>query len=299
MFKKIEDAIHAATCYLIDHQAIDGHWEDYALPVGPSDAWVTAYVGLALTHVTPHKVATAMPAAQRSANWLVANRPYAAGWGYNGITGPDADSTAHAIALLQATGIEEQERDSAWLLGRWKSDGGFATFEGPEAWGSAHADITPICFKVLSQYHRAALKADVISFLTRMRRDDGSWPSYWWRSCFYSTYACLSLSRDLGLELSASARISQMKEIRWIDSAFDLAFATGIARLQGDEVLCVSLASELLRHQNPDGSWAGGKELRVTEATCWRPWEDPRGELYPDLKGLMSTATCLSILSML
>jgi hypothetical protein len=36
---------------------------------------------------------------------------------------------------------------------------------------------------------------------------------------------------------------------------FDLAFATGIAALQGDDLLSRSLAKELLRDQNTDGSW--------------------------------------------
>ncbi len=298
MRNQIDSAIHASASYLISHQAVDGHWEDYSLPVGPSDAWVTAYVGLALSYASPHEGATApKSAAVRAASWLVTNRPYAAGWGYNARTGPDADSTAHVIALLQATGTSEEERDSDWLLRRWQPDGGFATFEGPEAWGKAHADITPICFRVLPRHHRAALEGNLIGFLTRMRRDDGSWPSYWWRTGFYSTYACLALLRDLKFEPIPSLRLSGMKEITSIGSSFDLAFATGIAALQGDDLLCAALARELLRHQNTDGSWDGGKELRVTEATCSRPWEDPRGELYRDLKGLISTATCLAILS--
>ena len=108
MHDKIDSAIDASTTYLLNQQAADGHWEDYSLPVGPSDAWVTAYVGLALGHVTPHTGAAAAPsAAKRAARWLVTNRPYAAGWGYNGRTRPDADSTAHVIALLQATGTSD------------------------------------------------------------------------------------------------------------------------------------------------------------------------------------------------
>ena len=300
MHDKIDSAIGASTTYLLNHQAADGHWEDYSLPVGPSDAWVTAYVGLALSHVTPHTGAAAAPsAAKRAARWLVTNRPYAAGWGYNGRTGPDADSTAHVIALLQAIGTSAEERDSAWLLRRWQPDGGFATFEGPQAWGQAHADVTPICYRVLSRHHQAELETNLIGFLTRMRRDDGSWPSYWWRTGFYGTYACLALIRDLEFEPNPSLRLSAMKEINSISSAFDLAFAAGIASLQGDDSLCLSLVKELLRHQNTDGSWAGGNELRVTEADCSCPWEDPRGKLYRDLKGLISTATCLSILSKL
>jgi hypothetical protein len=300
MRNQIDRAIHASASYLISHQAVDGHWEDYSLPVGPSDAWVTAYVGLALGQGTMlESDSIGMTAAQRAANWLVTNRPYAAGWGYNGLTGPDADSTAHVIALLHATGIPEKESDSAWLLQRWQPAGGFATFEGPEAWGNAHPDVTPICFRVLSRLHQAALQEDLVSFLVRMRRDDGSWPSYWWRTGFYSTYACLSLSRDLGFRAIASLRLSEMKEINSISSAFDLAFATGIASMQGSDPLCASLTKELLRHQNPDGSWTGGNELRVTETDCSNPWENPRGELYRDSKGLISTATCLSILSRL
>jgi hypothetical protein len=300
MRNNLNSAIRDSSEYLLSHQAADGHWEEYALPVGSSDAWVTAYIGLVLQgakpaggHTTCHR------AVRRAARWLIDQRPYPAGWGYNGQSGPDADSTAHVIGLLRAIGMSEEEGDENWLFQHWQQDGGFATFEGPKAWGCAHTDITPMCFRALRPHHRSQLRAQLLDYLGRTRREDGSWPSYWWRTGFYSSYSCLALLRDLGINLLPPLHLAEMREIHDISSAFDLAFAVGIASLQGHEALRSALATDLLRRQRTDGSWAGGAELRVTDSDCFRPWERPQGQLYSDIEGLLSTATCLSILTRL
>jgi hypothetical protein len=298
MRTKLDSAIRHCAEYLLSQQAPDGHWEEYALPVGASDAWVTAYIGLALQGVRPWGIeAPGDLAARRAAGWLLEHRSYPAGWGYNGHTGPDADSTAHVIGLLRATGLREEDRDADWLLQHWREDGGFATFEGPDAWGCAHTDITPMCFRALRPHQQTQLKPQLLDYLNRARREDGSWPSYWWRTGFYSSYACLSLLCDLGIQFLPPLDLGAMREIDDISSAFDLAFAIGIAALQGHESLQHALAAELLRRQRADGSWAGAAELRVTDSACLRPWERPQGRLYPDIAGLLSSATCLSVLT--
>jgi hypothetical protein len=284
----------------VAHQEGDGHWEEYSLPVGASDAWVTAYIGLAL-HGRAGAAGNeaAGMAAHRAARWLLDNRPYPAGWGYNGKTGPDADSTAHALALVQAAGLPVETKDTEWVAGRWQPDGGFATFEGPGAWGCAHVDITPICFRVLPAADRARLEPDLLEYLHRRRRQDGSWPSYWWRTSFYTTHACLLLLHNLEPDSVGRMNLAGMRDLGNLNSGFDLAFAAGIAALQGAANLKQILVQELLRYQNGDGGWSGGHELRVTHPGCYRPWERPEGRLYCDIRGLMATATSVSVLSRL
>jgi Prenyltransferase and squalene oxidase repeat len=297
MRQQIELAIQHAADYLIRRQDLDGHWEEYALPVGASDAWVTAYIGLALHSAAQRrKDLLAGEAARRAAVWLHSNRPYPAGWGYNSRTGPDADSTAHALALLRATGLPAKDQDLGWLLDRWQPGGGFATFDGPEAWGVAHPDITAICFHALPSHHQALLGEDVVEYLRRTRRSDGSWPSYWWSTCFYSSFACLSLLRCLEPQ-TPQMTLTAFQELDRVQSAFDLAFVLGIAVLQNDIDLLPPLLGELLRYQSQDGGWKGAQTLRVTAWSCYSPWDEPKGKLYADTGGLISTATVLSILA--
>jgi len=297
MREEIKHAILAGADYLISHQGPDGHWQEYRLPVGASDAWVTAYIGLALQGAALDGASpAARMAAERAAEWLIGHRPYPAGWGYNGTTGADADSTAHAVALIRAVGIAVPPQDTEWLLDRWQPGGGFATFAGPGSWGCAHLDITPICFRALDTCDQARLRPALLEYLRLSRRADGSWPSYWWRTCFYTTHACLQLIEELEHDSIPVTGLAAMHEVNNINSAFDLAFAAGIAALAGQHELRGTLANELLRHQRRDGSWAGAEELRVTDPGCYRPWEQPQGRLYADLKGLMATATSISIL---
>lgn len=299
MRDSIEQAITRATEYLVDLQDVDGHWEEYALPVGASDAWVTAYFGLALHAVAAGKRnSRAGEAAYRAALWLRGHRPYSAGWGYNGCSGPDADSTAHALALLAAAGLPQEERDAAWLLERWQPEGGFATFDGPQGWGAAHPEIAAICYRVLPPHHQAGLRPNLLEYLQRTRRSDGSWPAYWWSTCFYSTFACLSLLRVLA-PATPPCHLAGLQELGHICSAFDLALAIGIASFQDPAQRQPALVKGLLSHQNENGSWQGAATLRVTEWTCYPTPEEPKGKLYMDLRGLMSTATALSILTRL
>lgn len=298
---QVHEAIRAATEYLLTLQADDGHWEEYDLPVGRSDAWVTAYVGLALHAAGPGAAgAAAIASSGRAAAWLIESRPYAAGWGYNGRTGPDADSTAHAIALIRSAGFHPHRRDETWLLHRWQADGGFATYQGPGAWGAPHVDITPACYRALADPDRTRLRPEVVAYLHRHRLADGAWPAYWWRTHFYSTYACLALLREL--DAGAAGRPAPMTRdhLRAIDSAFELALAAGIAALEpGRAALAHSLVEVLLRHQAPRGGWPGAKNLRVTDPACDRPWVQPMGVLYRDHSGLITTATALAVLARL
>jgi hypothetical protein len=47
VYTQIEQVIRAAADYLRVHQQVDGHWEEYNLPVGHSDRWLTGCIALA------------------------------------------------------------------------------------------------------------------------------------------------------------------------------------------------------------------------------------------------------------
>src|ERR1700728_683641 len=149
-----------------------------------------------------------------------------------------------------------------------------------------------ICFYALPSHHQALLREDALKYLCRTRRPDGSWPSYCWSNCFYSSFTCLSLLRDLEPRLPYMSVIA-LEELDHIQSAFDLAFVLGIALLQNDTHLLPPLVDELLRHQNQTGGWKGAQTLRITDWSCYAPWDNPKGKLYADIGGANLTATLM------
>lgn len=292
----VQSAVEMALRYLVSRQHADGHWSDYELPMGASDAWVTAYVGLALVAVE-HEHEAARSAAARAGDWLSGGRQYAAGWGYNGRTGPDSDSTAHALLLLGALGMPRRHADIDWLEQRWHPSGGFSTYSGPGAWGLPHPDVTPLAFLALPEATQRHLRAPLLEYMSRERRSDGTWGAYWWRRCHYSTYwNSLVLQRvDPGAHVTLALECDQHD--RRIDSSFDLAFAIGLARLAADETLRCERVAAALNAQAEDGSWPGGRDLRVTHHDCRAPWVEPVGEYYEDHARLITTASMLRMLS--
>jgi hypothetical protein len=296
MKETVWTALASGIDYLLGCQAEDGHWEDCQLPTGASDAWVTAYVGLALLEVTgPGIFRGARTAAGQAARWLSLHRPYPAGWGYNGITGPDTDSTALGLRLLKGAGQLTHPGDEEWLRARWQPDGGFATYPGPAAWGVAHVDVAPDAYLALGAMGREELRDELITYLLHRRLPNGMWPAYWWRSNLYSTRACLALlvaldARDVLVQIVDGGTIA-------INSEFEMALALEIAVLSaGPQGIALELAKELTRRQLENGGWRGGDNLRVTDQKFYLPWERSEGKLYRDDRGLLTTATAVRAL---
>lgn len=294
-------AASAAAEYLIGKQHLDGHWEDFQLPVGTSDEWVTAFVGEALASIPAHPLWTRYrDHSARAIQWLLKNRHYRRGWGFNASTGPDADSTAYVLRLLRRFKIDIPEEDESWLQERWHPEGGIATYEGPAAWGMPHPDVTPIAFQAFSSQLQQQLLPSLREYLIRTRRLDGTWPAYWWRTCYYSTFHNLSLARLFFFPEETSAPVIIEAEDRRIYTAFDLAFAVGISYLRsGASSQTLHLLELLLLQQIPGGGWPGGFNLRVTHHECYAPWEKPEGNLYKDINGLITTAGALRVFACL
>lgn len=297
----VHAALRAATSYLLSQQADDGSWRDYfGLPMGPSDAWVTAYVALCLSQVEPVDDDVA-DATARAVAWLRRTRPYAAGWGYNAATGPDADTTAHVLRLLRHHGLPVEPRDQAWLLGRWRAPGGFSTYDGPDAWGSVHACVTPVAYAALAEPDRQRLRDPMREYLYRHRLPNGAWPAYWWRTCHYATYHNLRLARALGVTLDDARPVVAAHPSFEVRSAFDLAFVVGGALLAQDAAAepsagMIALVRTLLDRQRHAGSFMGAGNLRVTHHECHEPWRRAVGRLYVDDRHTITTASAVLVL---
>ncbi len=298
---RLTESITAGCTYLLRLQRVSGNWEEYELPTGRSDAWVTAYVGLALARVALRRgFEPAYSAAARAAKWLSSHRPYPAGWGYNAVTGPDADSTGYALALLRAAGQTTLSNDEDWLLTRWQPEGGFATFDGPGGWGKAHPDVTPVAFAALSRTTREHLGPWLRQALFASRDIDGTWPAYWWRTRHYSTYLNSCLARAVGPHFLPSAPVVTLQDNRAIHSVFDLVFVTANAALHDSgNGKSRELADILIAQQSGSGFWPGGANLRVTRHDTPDPWNAPEGECYVDFDHLITTASAVALLSCL
>lgn len=290
--------LRRASKYLLSQQQTDGHWEEYSLPVGKSDAWVTGYIGYALAEAAPFVTPEfLMPSAVRAAKWLDSNRVYPAGWGYNSITGADADSTAWAIRLMQSSRKTIRASDVAFLLSKLCPRSGFATYDGPGFWGVAHPDVTPNVFISLPNSIQDSIKQQIIEYADNSRSADGTWPSYWWRTCHYSTLLNLEMLTLMGKRDEFQLPVVRDNETHAIHSDFDLACVTGIAALQQVADFAVtSLVEALMRKQQNDGAWQGDKNLRVTHPNCKEPWLQAQGQHYWDSLGLITTATAVRAL---
>jgi hypothetical protein len=244
---------------------------------------VTAYVGRALAE------AGAPAAAHRAARWLLDNRTYAAGWGFNATTGADADSTALALALFRKLGIATDPTDVAFV-GTHLRDGGFATYNRADGWGEPHADVTPLAFAALPHSVRRALAPDLLRYLDRARGEDGLWPSYWWRDPSYATFRVLALLGDEAL-LPRAIRPGRLEP----QTAFQLACTLGVEHLRrGAGAPRDALVRALLRLQRPSGRWDGSAELRVTDPAS----RTGDGRYYEDSGGLIATATAVEALAL-
>ncbi|HEV2801014.1 MAG TPA: prenyltransferase/squalene oxidase repeat-containing protein [Pyrinomonadaceae bacterium] len=292
-------ALEDGIAYLCRLQDDTGKWTDFQLPVGASDQWVTAYVGLALARVGKYlQHERALDAAARSAAWLLSHQGYSAGWGYNTQTGADLDSTAVCLALLRELEIEVRDEDCAFLRRHWHDAGGFSTYHEPNAWGRPHWDVTPLGYLALAENERRELRASFLRALKEHRLAGNMWRSYWWRMPFYSTFTTLEALDELQLPEPAEPVPGDAPAQMLIDNSFDLACLVGIEILRGAPLEQTGEhARALLKWQQPNGSWRGHANLRVTDDSCYAPWETPVGEYFEDKACTITTATVLRVLT--
>ncbi|MFZ1791213.1 MAG: prenyltransferase/squalene oxidase repeat-containing protein [Saprospiraceae bacterium] len=295
---EIWSALQDAATYLQSIQKEDGSWEDYHLPVGRSDQWVTAYTAHALAQYGFKTVDNgAILAAKRAAQWLLNARTYESGWGYNGFTGPDSDSTAMAIALFDELGMTVPDNDRKFLRDHWVDGDCFATYQGPGAWGVGHWDITPWAYYGLSHNDKKELYNQFLEALSANQMNSGFWRSYWWKQPYYCTFVTLEILDKLGIP-EPDLGIKYTPTSHQIENPFDLACFIGQACIRNpSDGRIANHIRALINWQEKNGRWYGAANLRVTDNFCYKPWENPSGAYYDDTQSTITTATVMRVLS--
>ncbi len=293
-----KDALARGVAYLLAAQEPDGSWWDFWLPIGASDAWVTAYTALALLDAAagPHLPAAARTrarqAAAQAAAWLLRQfTPARPGWGYNATTPVDADSTAHVISLLARLGLEVPAAALATLRRAAAAGAGYRTYQHAGNWSAPAADISAAALRALhdaGELDAAALCAEWQTLLGPHQAADGWWQGYWWLSSAYTTGLVLDLWARAG-----RPALTQPVTPAWPrGNAFDLAWSVRIAHRLGWE-MAEPLAA-LLRLQAHDGGWPAAAILRVPPERA----DAPSVTLHArDARRLFVTATAVAALS--
>jgi len=295
---ELRAAAHAATHFLLRHEESPGSWTDFRLPVGVATDWVTAHVAGALAAGTAVGVrcrgaALALDRADERLGEPVAGID---GWGFNADAGPDADTTALATLFL-SNRRRVPTRVVEFLASHRRPDGGYATYGGPAGWARSHPCVTPPVALALRSCGRP-VTAQTLGYVRRSRRDDGTWPAYWWRGEHYATFWNLLLLRSLGCRIARRGPVLDGRESARILSTLDLACLVGVLFLRlGADDGTRRVAGLLLSRQRADGGFDGGSDLRVTHHDCLEPWADPVGQLYRDDRGLLTTAMVLRVLA--
>jgi hypothetical protein len=293
---ELHRAIARAKQFLLNMQSTNGSWFDYSLEPGPSEAWVTAVVGLALAK-PPLPAGIARPL-QAAADLLHRQRK-PTGWGYNLRTASDGDSTSWALQLLCLLDDLRGVDAIAMLVHFLSPAHEGRTFSNAAVfgtWAEAHSDVTPVIGMAL---HASGAPKKIVDELRssclRNRSADGLWKAFWWRSQGYASARCLEFLEITGgipLEVRATA---QTAIARWdpphtaFDAAQNLVVAVAI-----DAISTSTLILDLLRLQTDTGGWPPSTVLRVPEQI--RAGASDSENLYADDRGLMTTA--MSVLAL-
>lgn len=286
-------AAERAAAHLVDLQADDGYWRDYALVPGASTDWVTAVVAHALAGASGSGPVRA--ALERTQATVRANgRPM--GWGFNANVAPDADSTAWVVRWFCRTGAVLPLDPIATLAQYLGPTGGAKTFASDARYGTwvqEHADVTALLGLAM---HEAGAGPQTVmplrQWLLDARTDEGLWHAFWWS---FDTYAVVH-----GLEFLAAtgalpralveAALASLMPPSSTQSTMEMAYGGMLAGLL--DVCADAWMAALLHRQLSHGGWPPSRTLRVPQ----QAGAGPEGPTYEDVAGVMSTAVALRAL---
>lgn len=305
----LKRSFKSAAEYIIKHQSQSGQWIDFVLPVGSSDAWVTAYVGLALVNLSKELVTKKVEkAVENACSWSIRAMQPDFGWGYNAFTESDADSSAQIVLFLSACNHRLPDGCFEFLQSHQKQDGGFATYNRPNpnnSWGYSHPDVTPIVLNALltNKAINTGLLVSASKYIESNQNSDGIWRSYWWDSYLYSTWANINLLMKNGLPYDSQKCLDFLTRQPLPKDAFSLSLLGGCLFLLrshfGDpNPEPLAILRKIIQLQSVDGSWYSSRILRLTDEKLKEPWDYPyAGELFTDYRNLFTTATVLRCLT--
>lgn len=281
--ERLQESISRAGAFLCTSRHQSGWWRDYPdAAIGPSDEWVTAYVGLALSTVPGVE---AKAAAREAWSQLERNQRPEGGWGWGLHTAADADTTIWATLLARALGARDEPiRDAIAFLQRHRHpSGGFSTYEASyfkafhrggagvgetlDEWFEPHACVTAAALSI------EEFRSTALAYLKGVYDSEGRLPpSYWWRDASFATalaaHHFANSTDKWAAEVRARALTSTRRFLDVVASRPQLTpFVAShhldilLAARPEPEPLAEQLINYLLRTQNGDGSWPASAVL--------------------------------------
>lgn len=294
---RTREAIERGAAFLLSRFLPDHGWADFHLPVGSSTSWVTAYVADVWFRITGYRTRPDLQDVSRRAAELLRQVRRPEGWGYNERTPCDADSTALAVIFLRRVG--DALPYAHQLFDRYQNaDGGYATYSREDyggGWVLSHSDVTPTVVRARYESYSEYGVRRAVALIRSSRLKSGLWPSYWWHTPLYATATSLQTLKLAGRKSAGDRGLLGIEPENNFESAL---LVQSLSHVGSQTPAAESLVLDLLCRQRPDGSWAPGAWLRVTDPQVRWPWLDPNasGRRYLD-DGVFTTATALSAIA--
>lgn len=267
-------------------------WNDFALPVGASDVWVTAYLLTQLADAPVDLICSRRADIEASLDWLSAQQSVeSGGWGFNRTVPDDADSTSWAILSLRRWNRPPSERAVAFLRS-CERNGGFATYPvsttPKPAWSCVAPCVTAIVLQALDKPQEAAL-----AYFSCWIDHGQLIPAYWWTSPVYSlAMALVRCDTAPRRALAIRDKIAAMKAA----GAFESALLLDCRRVLG--VSTSDVLFKLMESQCDSGLFPPSASLRLTACNVEEPWLTvSAGPRYLDELRLFTTATAVGALA--
>lgn len=308
--KRIVTALDQAVSALVSRQQPDGSFQDFYLPPGASNGWITGFTSVAIDDACSLiAISGARVAIQNAASFLL-RRQRESGWGYNDLTATDADSSAFAIRAIKRA--EPAYQFPGAMLELYLDESGHAhTFLDQQkmgAWAGRHADVTASVGLALHEIKAPShLQELLIKAVLKSINRQGIWDGYWWHLPYYSTWLNLFyLNRVQRLEpLLAKTIRRQLCQLTGDLSVMDVAAFFGclleVAIVTGESTP-VAIIEHLLQLQQKDGRWPTSACLILPEqwakAVPDISLDEQRRELvcYGDIHGILTTSIVIQIL---
>jgi squalene cyclase len=216
--------------YIKGQQNKCGSWEDIKLDVGKSTEWVTGYIGYALWDVFEDigrlKIEN-LDFLHKAKNWLIQAEHKNGGWGFNEVSGVDADSTSNCIIFLFKIGgleaidinkilniyienlnlsgvgtysTEEIKREKA----RNNINFSIPSLSNYSGWCSSDTQISAITIIALTKLQPNnkinKIIQNALGFIVNTQNSDGYWNSYWSNGKLLGTSCCVEALSITGKE---------------------------------------------------------------------------------------------------
>ncbi|NDJ53392.1 MAG: hypothetical protein GYB68_09950 [Chloroflexi bacterium] len=312
----IERGLH----FLAGAQNEAGWWLGFDTLAGPSNEWVSAYIGSMLAAI-PHQLAQEL--AHRILDRLLSSRPADDGWGFHAEVPPDADTTSWVCRLAERLQVTHPQVEGGYTLLKQhiRTSGAVSTYIDPEpvraflkikpsvpfaGWCGEHTSVTA-SVAGLDAFRGSPV---LIQYLLSAQDEIGYWTAYWWKD---RTYATMLAVEALASQPHPPPNALQ-RAVSWANSQiattsnpFSLACAIGIlvhASSKTEDLLSATHRLEAMQLHN--GAWPGTAYLRipppfVTDPEAFEQWvlggRASRG-ILPDKSRTFTTATVLRSLAL-